>query len=94
MNKKNIYLALSLLSFLLLVIAMFTNGAKITLFEIEFAVIWIPVWILSLFLPLLILAVLVVDRNEISKRLIISLLLTLINMFFLIRFFAFEFFPE
>lgn len=94
MNKKNIYLALSLLSFLLLVIAMFTNGAKITLFEMEFAVIWIPVWILSLFLPLFILAALVVDRDEISKRLIISLLLALINMLFLIRFFAFDFFPE
>ena len=94
MNKKNIYLALSLLSFLLLVIAMFTNGAKTTLFEMEFAVIWIPVWILSLFLPLFILAALVVDRDEISKRLIISLLLALINMLFLIRFFAFEFFPE
>ena len=94
MNKKNIYLALSLLSFLLLVIAMVTNGAKITLFEMEFAVIWIPVWILSLFLPLFILAALVVDRDEISKRLIISLLLALINMLFLIRFFAFEFFPE
>ena len=94
MNKKNLYLALSLLSFLLLVIAMFTNGSKIKLFEIEFAIIWIPVWILSLFLPLLIFAALVVDRDEISKRLVISLLLTLINMFFLIRFFAFEFFPE
>lgn len=94
MNKKNIYLALSLLSFLLLVIAMFTNGAKITLFEMEFAVIWIPVWILSLFLPIFIIAAIVVERDEISKRLIVSFLIALINMLFLIRFFAFDFFPE
>jgi cytochrome bd-type quinol oxidase subunit 2 len=94
MNKKNIYLTLSLLSFLLLVIVMFTNGTKITLFEMEFAVIWIPVWILSLFLPLLILAELAIHRDEISKRLIIALVLTIVNMFYIIRYFGFQFFPE
>jgi hypothetical protein len=94
MNKKNLYLGLSLLSFLLLVIAMFTNGTKITLFEMEFAVIWIPVWILSLFLPLLILAELAIHRDEISKRLIIALILTIVNMFYIIRYFGFQFFPE
>jgi len=94
MNKKNLYLALSLLSFLLLVIAMFTNGSKITLFEIEFAIIWIPVWILSLFFPLFILVELALHRDEISKRLIIALVFTIVNMFYIIRYFGFQFFPE
>lgn len=94
MNKKNLYLVLSILSFILLVIAMFAHASDITLFGLKFAIILIPVWILSLFLPIFIIAAIVVERDEISKRLIVSFLIALINMLFLIRFFAFDFFPE
>ena len=88
MNKKTIYLGLSVLSFFLLFTGIFIDFRHITLFGMNFSVIWLPIAVLTLFLPLFVLYEIVVDREDISKRLVIAICLNIINIVFVIRHFG------
>ena len=93
-DKKNILLALSIISFLLMLTAIFVSFDKIEAFGMQFSLIWIPVWILSILLPIFNFAEIILERDYISKRIVVALVFNIINMFFIIRHFGFEFFPE
>jgi cytochrome bd-type quinol oxidase subunit 2 len=93
-NKKNIFLALSIISFVLLLTAIFVSFDEIEAFGMQFSIIWIPVWILSILLPIFNFAEIILERNRISKRIVVALIFNIINMFLIIRHFGFVFFPE
>ncbi|WP_320815531.1 hypothetical protein [Flavobacterium sp.] len=93
-DKKNIFLALSIISFIMLLIAIFVSFDKIDAFGMHFSIIWIPVWTLTILLPIFNFAEIILERNHISKRIVVALIFNIINMFFIIRHFGFEFFPE
>jgi hypothetical protein len=93
-DKKNILLALSIISFLLLLTAIFVSFEKIEAFGIQFSIIWIPVWILSILLPIFNFAEIILERDYISKRIVVALIFNIINMFFISRHFGFVYFPE
>lgn len=93
-DKKNIYLALSIISFILLLTAIFVSFDKIEALGMQFSLIWIPVWTLTILLPIFNFAEIILERDYISKRIVLALVFNIINMFFIIRHFGFEFFPE
>jgi cytochrome bd-type quinol oxidase subunit 2 len=93
-DKKNILLALSIISFVLLLTAIFVSFDEIEAFGMQFSIIWIPVWTLTILLPIFNFAEIILERDSISKRIVVALIFNIINMFFIIRHFGFEFFPE
>ena len=93
-DKKNILLAFSIISFLLLLSAILVSFDKIEAFGMQFYIIWIPVWVLTILLPIFNFAEIILERDTISKRIVVALVFNIINMFFIIRHFGFEFFPE
>lgn len=93
-DKKNILLALSIISFLLLLTAIFVSFNKIEAFGMQFSITWIPVWVLTILLPIFNFAEIIVERDYINKRIVVALVFNIINMLFIIRHFAFAFFPE
>ena len=93
-DKKNILLALSIISFVLLLTAIFVSFDEIETFGMQFSIIWIPVWTLTILLPIFNFAEIILERDSISKRIVVALIFNIINMFFIIRHFGFEFFPE
>ena len=93
-DKKNIYLALSIISFILLLTAIFVSFDEIEALGMQFSLIWIPVWTLTILLPIFNFAEIILERDYISKRIVLALVFNIINMFFIIRHFGFEFFPE
>lgn len=93
-DKKNIFLALSIISFIMLLTAIFVSFDEIDAFGMQFSVIWIPVWMLTILLPIFNFAELILERDRISKRIVVAIIFNIINMFFIIRHFGFEFFPE
>lgn len=93
-DKKNILLALSIISFVLLLTAIFVSFDEIEAFGMQFSIIWIPVWTLTILLPIFNFAEIILERDSISKRIVVALVFNIINMFFIIRHFGFEFFPE
>lgn len=93
-DKKNIFLALSIISFVLLLTAIFVSFDKIEALGMQFSIIWIPVWILTIFLPIFNFAEIILERDYTSKRIVVALIFNIINMFFISRHFGFVFFPE
>ncbi|WP_264559078.1 hypothetical protein [Flavobacterium sp. N2270] len=93
-DKKNILLALSIISFVLLLTAIFVSFDEIEAFGMQFSIIWIPVWTLTILLPIFNFAEIILERDYISKRIVVALIFNIINMFFISRHFGFVYFPE
>ena len=93
MTKKNkIYLFLSVLVLLLTFAAIFQNFETIHFIGFETEIIWIPIWIAVVILPLLNLYEIAVNTDDFSKYYWISLVLNILTILFILRYFEINLF--
>lgn len=92
-NKNKIYLGLSLLLLLLTFVAIFQNFETITFLGMNTELIWIPIWIAVVILPLLNVYEIAVANEEYSKFYWLGLLLNMITILFIIRDYKMELLP-
>ena len=91
MTKKNkIYLFLSVLVLLLTFVAIFQNFETVHFIGFETEIIWIPIWIAVVVLPLLNLYEIAINTDDYSKYYWLALLINLISIFFILRYFKIE----
>lgn len=93
MTKKNkIYLFLSVLVLLLTFAAIFQNFETIHFIGFETEIIWIPIWIAVVILPLLNLYEIAVNTDDFSKYYWFSLVLNVLTILFILRYFEINLF--
>ncbi|AWM15159.1 hypothetical protein DI487_15705 [Flavobacterium sediminis] len=90
-GKEKVYLLLSLISSFLLLTGIIQVFPKVTFIGLRFSLIWIPVWILILLLPLYGIVEIIKRTDEANYMFWIALLLNLFNFFIAIRHFNFQF---
>lgn len=94
MTKKYIlYLVLSIIVFTLTFVAIFQNFETIHFIGFETKIIWIPIWIAIVVLPLLNLYEIAVNTSESNRYYWLSLLINIITILFIIRYFKLELLP-
>ena len=89
-TRNKIYLFLSVLVLLLTFVAIFQNFETIHFIGFETEIIWIPVWIGVVILPLLNLYEIAVNTDDYNKYYWLALLLNVISIFFILRYFEIE----
>ena len=91
MNLKPIlYLILSIVILIMTLVAIFQNFETINFIGFETEIIWIPVWIGIVILPLLNLYEITVNTDDYNKHYWLALLLNVISIFFVLRNFNIE----
>ena len=91
MNLKPIlYLILSIVILIMTLVAIFQNFETINFIGFETEVIWIPIWIGVVILPLLNLYEIVVNTEGYNKYYWLALVINLISIFFILRYFKIE----
>jgi hypothetical protein len=94
MTKKNkLYLVLSIIVFILTFVAIFQQFETIHFIGFETKIIWIPIWIAIVVLPLLNLYEITVNTEERNGFYWLSLLINIITILFMIRYFKLELLP-
>ena len=92
-NKDKWYLFLSTIVFLLTLVAIFQNFETINFIGFETEVIWLPIWIAVVILPLLNVYEIAVNTEESNTYYWLSLLINIITILFIIRYFKLELLP-
>jgi hypothetical protein len=86
-TKNKIYLFLSVLVLFSTLVAIFQNFETIHFIGFETEIIWIPIWIAVVILPLLNLYEITVNMDDLSKYYWISLVLNVLTILFILRYF-------
>ena len=89
-TKNKTYLFLSILVLLLTFVGIFQNFETIHFIGFETEVIWIPIWIAVVILPLLNLYEIAVNTHNYNKYYWLALVINLISIFFILRYFKIE----
>lgn len=89
-TKNKIYLIFSIVVLLMTFVAIFQNFETIHFIGFETEVIWIPIWIGIVILPLLNLYEIVVNTEGYNKYYWLALVINLISIFFILRYFKIE----
>ena len=89
-TKNKTYLFLSILVLLLTFVGIFQNFETIHFIGFETEVIWIPIWIAVVILPLLNLYEIAVNTHNYNKYYWLALVINLISIFFILRYFEIE----
>ena len=89
-TKNKIYLFLSVLVLLLTFVAIFQNFETIHFIGFETEIIWIPIWIAIVVLPLLNLYEIVINTDDYNKYYWLALFLNVISIIFVLRNFKIE----
>jgi hypothetical protein len=89
-TKNKIYLLLSVIVLLLTFVAIFQNFETIYFIGFETEIIWIPIWICVVILPLLNLYEIAINTDDYNKYYWLALLLNVISIFFVLRNFKIE----
>ena len=89
-TKNKIYLFLSVLVLLLTFVGIFQNFDTIHFIGFETEIIWIPIWIAIVVLPLLNLYEIAVNTDDYNKYYWLALVINLISIFFILRYFKIE----
>ena len=91
MNVKPIlYLILSIVILIMTLVAIFQNFETINFIGFETEVIWIPIWIGVVILPLLNLYEIATNTDDYNKYYWLALAINLISIFFILRYFKIE----
>ena len=94
MNLKPIlYLILSIVILIMTLVAIFQNFETINFIGFETEVIWIPIWIGVVILPLLNLYEIAINTNDYNKHHWLALVINLISIFFILRYFKIDLLP-
>ena len=91
-TKNKIYLFLSLFILVLTFVAIFQNFQTIHFIGFETEIIWIPIWIGVVILPLLNLYEIASNPSDFNGYYWISLVLNLLTIIFILRYFKIELF--
>jgi hypothetical protein len=91
-TKNKIYLFLSVLVLFSTFVAIFQNFETIHFIGFETEVIWIPIWIAVVILPLLNLYEIAINTDDINKYYWISLVLNVLTILFILRYFKINLF--
>ena len=86
-DKNKIYLFLSVLVLFSTFVAIFQNFETIHFIGFETEIIWIPIWIAIIMLPLLNLYEIAINTDDINKYYWISLVLNILTILFILRYF-------
>lgn len=92
-TKNKIYLILSIVVLLMTFVAIFQNFETIHFIGFETEIIWIPIWIAVVVLPLLNLYEIVVNTEGYNKYYWLALVINLITIFFILRYFKIDLLP-
>ena len=92
-TKNKIYLALSVVVLLLTFVAILKNFETIEFLGMQTEVIWIPIWIAVVILPLLNIYEIAVTIDGFSKYYWLGLVLNVITILFIIRDYKMELLP-
>jgi hypothetical protein len=84
---------LSIIVFILTFVAIFQQFETIHFIGFETKIIWIPIWIAIVVLPLLYLYEITVNTEESNRFYWLSLLINIITIIFIIRYFKLELLP-
>jgi hypothetical protein len=88
--KNKIYLFLSVLVLLLTFVAIFQNFETVHFIGFETEIIWIPIWIAVVILPLINLYEIATNTDDYNKYYWLALIFNLISIFFILRYFKME----
>lgn len=91
-TKNKIYLFLSVLVLFSTFVAIFQNFETIYFIGFETEIIWIPIWIAVVVLPLLNLYEIAINTDDINKYYWISLVLNVLTILFILRYFKINLF--
>ena len=91
-TKNKIYLLLSIIVFLMTFVAIFQNFETIHFIGFETEIIWIPIWIAIVILPLLNLYEITINTDNLNKYYWISLVLNVLTILFILRYFKINLF--
>lgn len=91
-TKNKIYFSLSVLVLLLTFVAIFQNFETFYFIGFETEIIWIPIWAAVVILPLLNLYEIAVNTYDFSKYYWISLVLNILTILFILRYFEINLF--
>ena len=92
-TKNKIYLLLSIVVLLMTFVAIFQNFQTISIIGFETEIIWIPIWIGVVILPLLNLYEIATNTDDFNKYYWLALFFNLITIFFIIRYFKINLLP-
>jgi hypothetical protein len=84
---------LSIIVFILTFVAIFQQFETIHFIGFETKIIWIPIWIAIVVLPLLNMYEITVNTEESNRYYWLSLLINIITILFMIRYFKLELLP-
>lgn len=91
-TKNKIYFSLSVLVLLLTFVAIIQNFETFYFIGFETEIIWIPIWVAVVILPLLNLYEIAVNTDDFSKYYWISLVLNILTILFILRYFEINLF--
>lgn len=91
-TKNKIYFSLSVLVLLLTFVAIFQNFETFYFIGFETEIIWIPIWVAVVILPLLNLYEIALNTDDFSKYYWISLVLNILTILFILRYFEINLF--
>ena len=89
-TKNKIYLALSIVVLLMTFVGIFQNFETVHFIGFETEIIWIPIWIAVVILPLLNLYEIATNTDDYNKYYWLALAINLISIFFILRYFKLE----
>lgn len=92
-TKNKIYLVLSVVVLLMTFVAIFQNFETIHFIGFETEIIWIPIWISVVVLPLLNLYEIAINTDDYNKYYWLALLLNVMSIFFILRYFKIDLLP-
>ena len=89
-TKNKVYLLLSIVVLLMTFVGIFQNFETIHFIGFETKIIWIPIWIAVVILPLLNLYEIAINTDDYNKYYWLALAINLISIFFILRYFEIE----
>ena len=91
-TKNKVYILLSIVVLLMTFVGIFQNFETIHFIGFETEIIWIPIWIVVVILPLLILYEIATNTDDYNKYYWISLVLNVLTILFVLRYFKMNLF--
>ena len=89
-TKNKVYLLLSIVVLLMTFVGIFQDFETIHFIGFETKIIWIPIWIVVVILPLLNLYEIATNTDDYNKYYWLALAINLISIFFILRYFKLE----
>lgn len=94
LDAENLYLIASIVLTLVLPFSLFQTEGDISTIGNSLLNLWLPIWILALFIPFYGIIQIVKRTDDWNIKFWIGLLLNIINFFFILNFFSLKIFPE